>query len=1293
MKARQTLLPVRLLLLIIAVLSTLNIKASYTPHSDFNVDGIYYRINNDGNTVTVTFRGTLTFAGVSHGTYSGDVTIPETVEYDGQTYTVTAIDQVAFYYCNVTSVSLPFTLKTIGLEAFRGCRNLTELVLPNGLERIDAAAFATTGIQSMTLPNSLETLPVNLFRESSITSVKLPSGLKEMGAGIFQDTKITSISIPNGVEEIPQNAFYNTKLLAISLPQRLKKIGTMAFANTSLTNILLPSTVESIGESAFSKSQLFEIDLPQNLVTLGKEAFNSCRRLRNVTFTTSQLTSIGEETFYFCDSLELLGTIPSSVQSIGKSAFEACYSIKSVSFGEDSQLKTIGDNAFKEVPAAINIPPSVETIGALAFCQDTRKQTQAKPTLADNNHLKSIGRRAFYWTKIEKLTMSDNAECIGEGAFGMCKSLKEVTIPANLITIEPYTFKDCTSLQTVTIPTNSKLETIGDEAFYLDKAIDKIAFPNTLKSLGYAVFSGCTQLSEVTFGTGLKSVGCSCFSGCSNITKVDIADLRNWCEVDFDPENSRNGYSIGALALYSNPLVYSKIVVVNGKQLDELILPEGIKKVGLLAFIGCTKFDKVVIPSSVENIGDYAFSGCSDLDNVVFKTPVNLNSIGNGAFYNCTSLQSVNLPNNVTNIGSEMFAYCNNLTSVNLPNQINVIPLSMFDGCSKLSNITIPETVQSIEAYAFRDCSGLTRIDIPAAIKHIGTEAFNDCSNLKGVYIKDMVSWCAIKYDNAQASPNWETQDMQSNPLIFAHNLYLNNELVKNLMVPNGVKTIEAFAFWGAECIESVQFPTGLEKIGNGAFRNCYNLGVIKIPATVTSIDGLEVFNNAGLYQEVVKLYLEDMEPWLANNLGYGFAYTGNFRSKPCMELYMKNKRLVDVVIPQTIKALNKYDFAWMKLNSVTLHSGIEDVNDIPFYSTSVDYIYCQSKFAPNGSNKIFKNFLNQPRLKAIFVPKGRSANYKSKWSAHSDIIKEIEPEMAGTSNASDISEMKAAITAIEGKTTYMDLTGATLDETVTAETLKAGDTSNNVIYYLPEGTGITGDNIVVNGVADNVNLLDGHPFAIPEDFVASNVTYQRSISQSNSDAYTLCLPFDYSLPTGLKAYTLRGKNDYGELVFAEVSEILANKPYLVLVEQTINSLNAQNVTMKATPDTMEDEGNSDFEFRGTLSPISNEDAAEMGAYILQANRKWHPIKTENPTAYIAAGRAYLVPKPNVARSDFSCLFTINEDVTAIKTISKDGSEQYFDLQGHKIDNPTRGIYIVRDEQIQGKNGKKINIK
>ena len=264
--------------------------------------------------------------------------------------------------------------------------------------------------------------------------------------------------------------------------------------------------------------------------------------------------------------------------------------------------------------------------------------------------------------------------------------------------------------------------------------------------------------------------------------------------------------------------------------LTSVEIPNSVTSIGNCAFQYCRGLTSVTIPNSVTSIEYCAFQGCSGLTSVTI--PNSVTSIGNSAFEGCSSLTSLTIPNSVTSIEHNTFYYCSGLTSVTIPNSVTSIGDEAFDGCSGLTSVTIPNSVTSIGWWAFSDCTGLASVTIGNSVTSIGNRAFANCSGLTSVHISDLTAWCAINFENNS-----------TNPLCYAHNLYLNETLVTDLIIPNDVTSIGNYAFQDCSGLTSVTIPNSVTSIRNYAFQNCSSLTSVTIPNSVTSI---EVYAFAG---------------------------------------------------------------------------------------------------------------------------------------------------------------------------------------------------------------------------------------------------------------------------------------------------------------------------------------------------------------------------------------------------------------------------------------------------------------
>ena len=316
----------------------------------------------------------------------------------------------------------------------------------------------------------------------------------------------------------------------------------------------------------------------------------------------------------------------------------------------------------------------------------------------------------------------------------------------------------------------------------------------------------------------------------------------------------------------------------------------------------------VVIPSSVVYNGqNYSVTG-----------------IGSLAFYCCSGLKSITIPNSVTSIGKDAFEYCSGLTSITIPNSVMSIGSHAFYGCSGLTSITIPESVTSIGDHAFSDCSGLTSINIPNSVTSIGSWAFGD-SGLKSIIIPESVTSignCAFyvctgltkaEFASIESLCKISFGNSYSNPLSYVKHLCIGGQEVKNVIIPNGVTSIGDYTFYDFHSLTSITIPNSVTSIGKNAFTNCHGLTSITIPESVTRIGESAFWNCFNLASVTC----------LAENVPY--TYNSAFAGLPIST--------ATLYVPETSVSAYKTAYPWQLFGNIV---GIDPtaVEEIKFSKT-----------------------------------------------------------------------------------------------------------------------------------------------------------------------------------------------------------------------------------------------------------------------------------------------------------------------------------------------------------------------
>ena len=365
------------------------------------------------------------------------------------------------------------------------------------------------------------------------------------------------------------------------------------------------------------------------------------------------------------------------------------------------------------------------------------------------------------------------------------------------------------------------VKSIWDYAFADCAGLTSIAIPDSVTFVGGRVFSGCTGLTSVTIGNGLNDIGRGVFAGCDELESITVSSdnakyhSNGNCLIETESKTLISACKNSVIPIDGSVTSIGDYAFYGYTGLTSIAIPDSVTYIGKSAFSGCTGLTGIVIPDSVTSIGDQAFNGCTGLMSVIWNAE------------NCTDAGSSNWP---------IFRGCNNLTQITIGESVKTIPSYAFVYCAGLASIVIPDGVTSIGEGAFGNCKNLTSVKIGKCVTSIGNEAFLKCSKLENIYITDITAWCNISG--------------LSNLMRYFENgtkLYLNGELIKALIIPNGVTSICDYAFRDCEELTSITIPNSVTSIGNSAFSRCIGLTSITIPNSVTSICDYAFFGCIGL--------------------------------------------------------------------------------------------------------------------------------------------------------------------------------------------------------------------------------------------------------------------------------------------------------------------------------------------------------------------------------------------------------------------------------------------------------------
>ena len=411
----------------------------------------------------------------------------------------------------------------------------------------------------------------------------------------------------------------------------------------------------------------------------------------------------------------------------------------------------------------------------------------------------------------------------------------------------------------------------------------------------------------------------------------------------------------------------------------------------------------VVIPASVTfegktysvtAIGDYAFWHCTGVTSVTI--PETVVSIGRDAFTN-TSIITIDIPESVKYIGMQAFHSCQNLISVTVPKGVEKLEAAVFYYCSNLATVTLQEGLTYIGEWAFGECDGLTEITLPKSLTHIAGEAFYNCDLLESVNLPENLNtigpfafWHCISLTSI---------DIPENVVSLGGNCFAHCYNLSSVKLPNKLKRIEKFTFYDCANLTSITIPNSVTSIGEQAFVFCISLQSLSIPENVSFIE-LFAFGLCDL----TSIKVEEGNPFYdsRDNCNAIIETASNSLILGCLTTEIPNSvksiyvgafygltDLTSVTVPEGVESL--YDGAFQEcsgLTSVTLPSSVKFIDDFVFYNcNNLKDFYCYAEDIPETRDSTFYDVPLESAT--LHVPAASLDKYKSTypWSKFGNIV------------------------------------------------------------------------------------------------------------------------------------------------------------------------------------------------------------------------------------------------------------------------------------------------------------------
>lgn len=835
----------KMLISILLLMESLSVLAY-----DFVLDGIYYNKKSD-ITVEVTYKS------LNEGDYTGDIVIPNEINYNGGTYRVTAISDLAFSRCKgLLSVTIPFNVESIGKRIFYNS-DVEKLVVHS--KNIGEEWFMISPIKELVLGNEVETIGEKSFQGcNGLTSVVVPKNVLSIGGRAFRGCEgLVSFEIGDGVVEIGEYCFdFCSKLSNLKIGENVTLIGNHAFSFCeSLTSVIIPNGVMTIGEGAYNNcANLSSVVIGDGVMSIGTDAFSNCTKLSALTFG-SNVQIIGNRAFSSCKSLTNLH-FQNRVVEIGNNAFGFCEGITTIDL--PNSLLKMGWGVFESCKnlQSIIIPNSVDSIGGGCFANCTSLKYVAigkNIQYMDVNIFEGCGNLVsatilcpivgswFSYSSLKEIVFGNEVTAIEKNAFRKCSGLTAVSLPNSVTTIGVSAFYGCNELSSISLGNN--VVSIGDCAFEDCVKLASFDIPNSVVSIGERAFVGCASLISIEIPSSVKDMPNNAFGGCSGIEYVALhcQNIGTWFM-----DNS----SVKEVFFGNNVQTISDYAFVNCSGLSSLTIPFGVSSMGAAAFKGCNSLKVVHFNAeecAIKKNAESPFSILPSMEDFYFGDGVKI--IPNNLTENL-NLTSVSFGSSLIEIGENAFskAKIKNAYIADISKWCNMrfgnkeaSPLqyseNLYINGTMVSEIDLPNGITSISDYAFYGFNGYSSLIIPSSVIDIGVESFANCEGLKQLNF-NIIECVSLK---------------SNEPFKFS--------ALEDVIIGNGVLRIPDYFLYNCTNVKSVSVGEKVSHIGKYAFCNCDSLKDVILPNNVETM-GEACFMSSGIKNIILSEALTTIPKW-----------------------------------------------------------------------------------------------------------------------------------------------------------------------------------------------------------------------------------------------------------------------------------------------------------------------------------------------------------------------------------------------------------------------------------------------